>query len=179
MKRTKKLYVLLGVFAALCALTLGVSLLEEQKEKIKNSKEVILEISDSDVKSISWEYSSNTLAFHKSGTWIYDEDETFPVDEEKILELIAPFEKLESSFIIEEASNLGQYGLQNPECTIQIETELKTYEILLGDFSAMDSERYVSIGDGNVYLVSEDPYTVFEKVLEKEERQITVKRGLL
>ena len=30
----------------------------------------------------------------------------------------------------------------------------------------MDSERYVSIGDGNVYLVPEDPYTVFEKALD-------------
>lgn len=166
MKRTKKLYVLLGVFVAICALTIGISLWEEKKEKIKNSNEVILKINDSDVKSISWEYSSNALAFHKSETWIYDEDESFPVDEEKILELIAPFENLESSFIIEEASSLGQYGLQNPECTITIKTEAKTYEILLGDFSSMDSERYVSIGDGNVYLVPEDPYTAFEKTLD-------------
>ena len=32
----------------------------------------------------------------------------------------------------------------------------------LGDFSTMDSERYVSIGDGNVYLVKEDPMDKFD-----------------
>jgi uncharacterized protein YaaQ len=32
----------------------------------------------------------------------------------------------------------------------------------LGGYSTMDSERYVSIGDGNVYLVKTDPYDSFE-----------------
>mgnify|MGYP002650343356 CR=1 FL=1 len=31
------------------------------------------------------------------------------------------------------------------------------YTILLGGYSTMDSQRYVSIGDGNVYLVADDP----------------------
>ena len=36
---------------------------------------------------------------------------------------------------------------------------------LLGDFSKMDSERYVSIGDGNVYLVKKDPLDYFDATL--------------
>ena len=36
------------------------------------------------------------------------------------------------------------------------------YEVTLGDFSTMDSERYVSIGEGNVYLVKEDPMDKFD-----------------
>lgn len=35
----------------------------------------------------------------------------------------------------------------------------------MGDYSSMDSERYVSIGDGNVYLVQNDPLDQFDAVL--------------
>ncbi len=38
----------------------------------------------------------------------------------------------------------------------------KNFEIQLGNFSTMDSERYVSIGDGNAYLVKKDPLEQFE-----------------
>ena len=58
--------------------------------------------------------------------------------------------------------DFGQYGLDTPVCTIRMETEEKNYEIQLGNFSTMDSERYVSIGDGNAYLVKKDPLEQFE-----------------
>lgn len=47
----------------------------------------------------------------------------------------------------------------------RMETEGQTCEILLGGYSAMDSERYVSVGDGNAYLVKEDPLPRFETEL--------------
>ena len=65
------------------------------------------------------------------------------------------------SFVIEDVEDYGQYGLDDPEGTIRLEAGEESYEILLGDFSAMDSERYVSIGDGNAYLVKEDPMDSF------------------
>ena len=89
--------------------------------------------------------------------WTYDEDAAFPVDEEKIGELLEIFEEFGVSFVIEDVEDYGQYGLDDPEGTIRLEAGEESYEILLGDFSAMDSERYVSIGDGNAYLVKEDP----------------------
>jgi hypothetical protein len=51
--------------------------------------------------------------------------------------------------------------LDDPVGTINIATSDKTVTLTLGTFSTMDSERYVSIGDGNVYLVSTDPYDTF------------------
>ena len=44
MKRSKKIYLLLGVLAAACVLTFAVMRIEEHKEQIKNSDEIILEI---------------------------------------------------------------------------------------------------------------------------------------
>ena len=47
-------------------------------------------------------------------------------------------------------------------CAITIGTEAQTYEILLGDYSAMDDQRYVSFGDGNVYLAVSDPMDQYD-----------------
>lgn len=166
MNRKKKLCVLSGVLAAACAVTFGVSSYEKQKEIIKNSDEIILTLDSEKVQALSWKNETDQLSFHKDETWIYDEDEAFPVDEEKINELLEPFLEFGVSFVIEEAEDLGQYGLDDPVCTIQIKTEETDYEILLGDYSKMDSERYVSIGDGKVYLVKDDPLNYYDAGLK-------------
>lgn len=161
MKRYKRIGILLGVFLCISAAAYGVSRYEEQKEVIKNSDEIILEVSSEEVKTLSWECETGSYAFHKEETWIYDEDEAFPVDEEKIGELLEIFEEFGVSFVIEDVEDFSQYGLDEPVCTIYLETEEAALEVLLGNYSTMDSERYVSIGDGKVYLVKNDPLDLF------------------
>lgn len=165
MKRYKRLGILVGVLVIACIATFALTRYEEKKEQISNSDEIILEIPTDSVQSLSWEYESESLALHKEGTWLYDEDETFPVDEEKVNELLERFEAFGVSFIIEQVEDYSQYGLADPVCTIHLSTEDTSYEIKLGDFSKMDAKRYVDIGDGNVYLVSNDPLDQFDVAL--------------
>jgi hypothetical protein len=162
MKRAKKLYVLLGVLVAVCIVTIVVSKIELKQEEIKNSDEIILELPTDSVESLSWTYNNTSFAFHKDGTWLYDEDEAFPVDETAIESLLEQFESFGVSFVIENVEDYGQYGLDDPECTIQLTADGTDYEINLGTYSTMDEERYVSIGDGKVYLVSHDPLDDFD-----------------
>lgn len=186
MRRYKRIYVLLGVLALASAATFGVMQYEEKQEQIKNSDEIILELDSDSVQSLSWEYDTDAesqtgtssdseteeeaqsgsgtvaLAFHRTdGQWLYDDDEAFPVDEEKIAALLENFEAFGVSFVIEEVEDYGQYGLDDPVCVIKLETEEDSWEISLGAYSSMDEERYVSIGDGNVYLVKNDPLDQF------------------
>ena len=166
MKRAKRLYALLGILAAVCIVTVIVVKYEEKQEEIRNSDEIILEIDPDTVQSLSWEYESETLSFQKSeDTWLYEADEAFPVDEEKIHELLEVFQQFGAAFIIEEVTDYSQYGLDNPTCTINLATDEESYEIDLGSYSAMDSQRYVSIGDGNVYLVTTDPLDSYSATL--------------
>ena len=167
MNRAKRLYALLGVLVAACVITFAVTRFEEHKEEIRNSDEIVLEIPSDSVESLSWEYESNSYSFHKDENWVYDGDEAFPVDADTINEFLSPFEEFGVSFIIENAEDLGQYGLADPLCTINIGTADETYTITLGDYSTMDSERYVSIGDGNVYLVSSDPLDYYDADLSE------------
>lgn len=166
MKRYKKLYALLGVLVFVCAVTFAVSQYEEKKELIKNSDEIILELAKEEVLSLSWEYDDTKLAFHKDEEWLYDEDEAFPVNGEKVEGMLELFEELGAAFTIEEVEDFGQYGLDKPSCTISFATAEEAYEIKLGDYSTMDSQRYLSLGDGNVYLVKNDPLDTFEVTLD-------------
>jgi len=152
----------LGLLLAACAATFGVIRYEEHKEVIRNSDAIVLEIDSDAVQTLSWEYGSETLAFHKEDTWLYDGDAAFPVDEEKMQERLELFRAFGVSFIIEDVEDYGQYGLDKPICTIRLSTADETWEILLGNYSSMDSQRYVSVGDGNVYLVQNDPLDYFD-----------------
>ena len=165
MKRAKRIYALLGVLAVASVATVLVLNHQEQQEQIRNSGEVVLEVEPDSVQSLSWEYESETLAFHKEDGWLYDDDTAFPVDEEKINELLEQFQEFSAAFIIEEVTDYSQYGLDDPVCTIQLSTDEQNYEIKLGNCSAMDSQRYVSIGDGNVYLAVSDPLDYFDAQL--------------
>lgn len=123
MNRSKKLGILLGILVIACIATFAVMQMEERKEQIRNSEEIILEIPSDTVQSLYWEYEGNTLAFHKAETWLYDEDEAFPVSEERILDLLEPFEAFGVSFVIEDVEDYGQYGLDDPLCTINLAAE--------------------------------------------------------
>ena len=137
-KRMKRLAVLFGIFVVACGITIGVVKYEEKKEQIKNSDEIILQISPETVTALSWENETESLAFHKDGTWLYDADEAFPVDEDAVNELLSLFEEFGVSFVIDDVEDFSQYGLDDPVCTIHITTteqleDVKTAEELAAE----------------------------------------------
>ncbi|MCD7770571.1 MAG: DUF4340 domain-containing protein [Oscillospiraceae bacterium] len=165
-KRVRRIVVLLVVLVVLCIATFLVSLYQEKQEQIQNSNEIVLAISTDSVASVSWEVDDTALGFtydSETESWIYDDDSGFPTSTSEIENLLSIFEEYEADFIIEEVDDYSQYGLDDPVMTISITLDDETsYEITLGNFSTLDSERYVSIGDGNVYLAVVDPYDTYD-----------------
>ena len=157
--------VLLAVFAVVSITAVLVSRHEEKVEQIKNSGKTILSIPTDTVTAPSWTNKDGTFSFTKGDTWTYDGDSAFPVDEGKINDLLAQFEDFAAAFAIDDVEDYAQYGLTEPICTISITAGEETYTVQLGDFSKMDEQRYVSIGDGKAYLVSHDPLDEFGAVL--------------
>ncbi len=165
MKQSKKLAVLLAVLAVAVLATVGLSFFKEKTEQIQNSGETVLEISPDTVTALSWEYDGESLSFHRDGRWLWDGDEAFPVDQEKVADFLSRFEDFTAAFVIENVEDFGQYGLEKPLCTVRLTAGDRELTLTLGDFSQMDGKRYVSIGDGNVYLVNEDPLDDYDAVL--------------
>lgn len=174
MRKATKLYALLGVLLVVCIAAFAVSRYEEKKEQIKNSGEVILEIPTDSVTALSWTNEIGKFSFTKDETWVYDDDNAFPVDEEKINDLLEQFTSFAAAFSIDNVEDYAQYGLDEPICTIHITAGEESYTVELGDFSKMDEQRYVSIGDGKVYLVSHDPLDEFGAVLRDLIRDDTI-----
>lgn len=161
MHRSKRLLILVGVLAVVCAAAFLATRVQEQQEQVEASGETVLAIDAGNVASLAWTSGEAEYAFHMDETWIYDADEAFPVSAEALEELLAPFSSFNAAFVIRDVTDYAQYGLEEPECTIEIGTAEASYTIALGDMSAMDDQRYVSIGDGNVYLAVTDPMDAF------------------
>ncbi len=165
MRKRTRLYVLLGVLLVVCIAAFAVSRHEEKKEQIKSSGDIILEIPTEGVTALAWTNESGTYSFAKEEKWSYEGDETFPVDEEKINDLLEQFEAFAAAFTIDDVEDYSQYGLDDPVCTINITADGESYTIMLGDYSKMDEQRYVSIGGGKAYLALHDPLDEFDAVL--------------
>ncbi|MDO4291451.1 MAG: DUF4340 domain-containing protein [Eggerthellaceae bacterium] len=163
MTREKKLYVLLAVLAVVAVGAFVASSIQTSKENIKENGETVLSLDVDSVTAVSWDTGESAFSFHKDdGSWVYDADQAFPVDGGKIDEMLSCFQEFGASYTIEDADDLGQYGLDNPVCTINVAANGEDYAISLGNFSTVDSERYVSLGDGKVHLAKTDPLETFE-----------------
>ena len=168
MRKTKRLYVLLGVLAAVCVVTFAVSRYETKKEDIKASGEVVFTIDPDAVTALSWEQGSSSLAFTRTdGAWQYDGDAAFPVDQDKIAARLDAFVDFAAAYVIDDVTDYAQYGLDDPECTVYITTDEGTASVALGAYSTMDAQRYVSTGDGKVYLAASDPMELFSAELSR------------
>lgn len=175
MKRIKRIGILAAVLAVLCAATLLLVRFEEKQEKIRSTEQVILSVPQDAVQILGWNFSEEGFSFRREDDgWTYEADAAFPVSSEKISQILSHFEALSAAFVIKDVSDYSQYGLDDPEYTLMLQTDSQSYLVRLGDFSLMDQQRYVDLGDGNVYLVSSDPadvlYTSLSDMIQHDSR---------
>ena len=171
MKRKTRLIILCCLLAVAVGAAVGLSLYSEEAEQIAESGEVVFELPVDEVTALSWEYTDEegetvSLTFTNDGGWSYDGDAAFPVDGEALTELLDYFAAMPAAFVIEDVTDYGQYGLEEPLCTINITAGETEYEIALGDYSELDYQRYLSLGDGRAYLVNDDPMEPYRLTLD-------------
>ena len=119
MNRQKKLVVLIGVLVVLCAVIAIVSGVQKHIDTISTVDEEIYATAESALTDVSWTKDGSTLHFVKENdTWQDASDADFPIDQDKMSDFLDHFESVHASFIIENVEDYGQYGLDNPSCTI-------------------------------------------------------------
>ena len=157
MKRKKKLLILAGVLAVLCVAIGVVRGVEKHIDSINTVDEEIISVDTDALTQVSWSYEGKTLTFVKTDDiWYSGDDDTFPVDQDAMQEFLDHFASVTASFIIEDVEDYGQYGLSDPQCTITLTEGDTDTRLELGDYSTLDSKRYVTRGDGTVYLIDDD-----------------------
>ncbi|MCD8375810.1 MAG: DUF4340 domain-containing protein [Oscillospiraceae bacterium] len=154
MKRGKKLGVLLLALAVLCGAAVLISQLTKDSAQATEEDEAvtILEVDSSQVTQLSWTYTESLSFTYDGENWTYTEDEDFPLDESCLEDMLDALNGLAASKTIENVEDYEQYGLEDPACTVTVEGESQVV-LKIGDESSSGESLYVSLGDGNVYMV--------------------------
>lgn len=85
--------------------------------------------------------------------------------------MVQALKEIQAAKTIENVEDLSEYGLENAVCSITVQGE-KEYQLAIGEETGLGGQRYLSIGDGNVYLVDASLLDTFAlglyDIVEKE-----------
>ncbi len=130
--------------------------------------------------------AGTVIFFHRDedNAWQYDDDATFPVDQDAITALLEEFEALTASFVIGDVEDFDQYGLAEPALTVTVSYSTeeedgssvhRTAILHLG--TARDSEGesvyYARVGDSKlIYEITEAYYEALTAVSYDDLRHV-------
>ena len=164
MKRGKKFLILLAVLAVLCGGALAAPLLTPDTQQEETAQPVtVFNAETGTLTQLSWTYNEETLTFgYKDGAWYYTEDPAFPVDGSILDTMAAVLTEVVAEKTVPMTETPEDFGLLRPVCSITVTVgDIKT-QLHVGDSTAIDGLRYLSMDDGNVYLVDSSIYTSFQ-----------------
>lgn len=157
MKRGTKLLAMLAALVLIVGAFVLVTILNpKEADNGGTSYQTILKIDPEKVTNIGWKYSDAVTFTKTENGWVNDADSAFPVDKTVLEAMLKALTEVGASKTIEKPTDLDQYGLQNPFCSITVTVDGTTHNLAIGDQNSFNGERYFSIGDGNVYMVTND-----------------------
>jgi len=156
-KRTRNLLILAGALLCICGVIVVENAVTRHVDTISTIDEIVLQTDVDALTEVSWTKDDASLTFLRTEEgWKNSEDEAFPVNQMTLAGLLDHLKEVHACFVIEDVEDFGQYGLDEPQGTITLKTADSETTVSLGAYSTMDSNRYISIGDGKVYLIEDD-----------------------
>lgn len=134
----------------------------------EDTQETVLDVNSDDITSFSYVYEGETYAFEKKDeTWYYTDDHSLNLNQERIKAMILKVAPLKADQVIENVTDMSQYGLANPERTIQYETADRSVIINVGNLNSMTSQYYIAFpSEMKVYAVTTNVVTGFNYTLD-------------
>lgn len=134
----------------------------------EDTQETVLDVNSDDITSISYVYEGETYSFEKEDdTWYYADDHSLNLKQERIKAMILKVAPLKVNQVIENVTDMSQYGLANPERMIQYETADRSVIINVGNLNSMTSQYYIAFpSEMTVYAVTTNVVTGFNYTLE-------------
>ena len=133
----------------------------------EDTQETVLDELD-DITSFSYVYEGETYAFEKKDdTWYYADDHSLNLNQDRIKAMILKVAPLKADQVIENVTDMSQYGLADPERTIQYETADRSVIINVGNLNSMTSQYYIAFpSEMKVYVVTTNVVTGFNYTLD-------------
>ena len=167
-KQKKQLIILLAVLLALTAAIPGIRYFVEKQEeksaeaaKLEQESKVLIGGACEDIVKFSYDYDGASYAFEKTGdTWQAADDPGRNLKEASIKNMLSGVTPLYVQQTIENVTDFGQYGLDQPERTITFETASASHILYVGDYNTLTGTCYVSLPSENrVYVVEQTVVT--------------------
>ena len=134
----------------------------------EDTQETVLDVNSDDITSFRYVYEGETYAFEKEDdTWYYADDHSLNLNQDRIKAMILKVAPLKAEQMIENVTDMSQYGLADPERTIQYETADRSVIINVGNLNSMTSQYYIAFpSEMKVYVVTTNVVTGFNYTLE-------------
>lgn len=134
----------------------------------EDTQETVLDVNSDDITSFCYVYEGETYAFEKKDeTWYYTDDHSLNLNQERIKAMILKVAPLKADQVIENVTDMSQYGLADPERTIQYETADRSVIINVGNLNSMTSQYYIAFpSEMKVYVVATNVVTGFNYTLD-------------
>ena len=168
MKRAKKLLILLGVLIVVCAAAFAASKLNPELNTGNDDTDgsAVFTLDADSVTALSFKYTGSLSFEHDNGTWYSNDDPDFPLDSSRIDRMVSAISSISAKRTIDQPAALSEYGLSDPICQVTVDTGSGEQSVLsFGNEAELGGSRYMSIGDGKVYLVDKNIIDSFDCAL--------------
>lgn len=134
----------------------------------EDTQETVLDVNSDDITSFRYVYEGETYAFEKEDdTWYYTDDHSLNLNQDRIKAMILKVAPLKADQVIENVTDMSQYGLADPDRTIQYETADRSVIINVGNLNSMTSQYYIAFpSEMKVYAVTTNVVTGFNYTLD-------------
>lgn len=134
----------------------------------EDTQETVLDVNSDDITSFRYVYEGETYAFEKEDeTWYYTDDHSLNLNQDRIKAMILKVAPLKADQVIGNVTDMSQYGLADPDRTIQYETADRSVIINVGNLNSMTSQYYIAFpSEMKVYVVTTNVVTGFNYTLE-------------
>ncbi len=162
-RRQRNLIFLLVLLVLLGGSLLAVNLFSENEEGGIAEEEGTYNMLDgSDIQTFSkfhftTEDKTFTFYLNKDDTWVYEQDELFPVSKDAMTEMIAAAGTVTSEHILKDgAKNPKKYGIDQPKLDLTVTADKKNYHFVVGNYNNTAGMYYLQYNDGDdLYLIDD------------------------
>lgn len=170
-KKKRSLVVLLVLLIVLIAAYFALQAWNKSQEAKKQAKEKNDSVYVTDIKDITgikYNVGKGDMEFKKeNGTWYYAKDKDFPLNQSFPDQMVSDFSKLKAERELEGGDSLKDYGLTDPNYTVQL-TDDKGNVTTLYYGNAAGGDYYLTAGDKKkIYTVSDASISDLQHTLKE------------
>lgn len=151
MRQKRTLMILILVFAGLLALYAGITFYQKSQSAKKSSSGQLTVKNMKAITSISYNNGQNLSFVKKDGTWYYEKDSEYPLEQSYLSTMASQFQKIAAVRRLKNGDSLKDYGLEKPAYTIKVK-----------DKEGTETTYYVGNASGdNYYLTLDDKTEIY------------------